>query len=65
MNESALEIMAPKVLKRPRGGFLAVSGPLAPVRLGAMADTEGDAVAQYNELVSSWARDRAAEQAEH
>jgi hypothetical protein len=51
----------PRVVERACGGFQALSNDLMPVCIGAIGQTEQEAVERYTALVNGWLRDRAAE----
>jgi hypothetical protein len=59
------ELINPRVIKRVRGGFLALSPRNAPIRVGAVAATEEDAREAFGAIVLNWRRSRDAERAPH
>jgi hypothetical protein len=63
MNTTDDELIDPKVIKRVRGGFLALSPRNAPLKVGAVATTEEDAREAFAAVVTSWRRSRDAEEA--
>lgn len=65
MNIANEELINPRVIKRVRGGFLALSPRNAPIKVGAVAGTEEDARKAFSAIVLNWRRSREAEQAPH
>jgi hypothetical protein len=63
MRDLSSDILEPDVIKRVRGGYLAVSKRSLAVRLGAIGETEDQARAAFAELVDTWLRARNAENA--
>jgi hypothetical protein len=53
--------LAPRLIRRPRGGWLALTTPEAPIRIGASGATELEARAAFDLLVHSWKSARDAE----
>jgi hypothetical protein len=55
------ELIDPRVIRRARGGFLALSPRNAPIRVGAVAATEEDAREAFGAIVQNWRNARDAE----
>lgn len=53
MEADSKEIV-PEVSPRSCGGWIAVSGPDAPLRIGVIADTEEEVRAAFDQAVSRW-----------
>jgi hypothetical protein len=51
----------PRIIKRVRGGVLAVSPRNAAIRIGVIAADEASARSEFASLVAAWAQARAAE----
>ncbi len=54
-------LIGPDIIKRVRGGYLAVSNRSVAIRLGAIGGTEDQARAAFGEFVEGWLRARDAE----
>lgn len=46
--------IAPEISKRRSGGWIAVSGRDAPLKIGVTANSEEDARAAFNQAVIEW-----------
>jgi len=46
----------PQTFYRECGGWLAVSGPDEPLKIGVTAETEEEVVANYKESLAAWRR---------
>jgi hypothetical protein len=46
--------IAPEISKRRSGGWIAVSGRDAPLKIGVTANTEEDALAAFNQALIEW-----------
>lgn len=64
LNNIKSQTIDPIVIKRVRGGFLAISPRKAPISLGAIAETESAARHAFGTLIIQWAHAREAELAE-
>lgn len=53
MNTILIQV-APELSKRRSGGWIAVSGQGAPIKIGVTASTEEEARASFNQAVGEW-----------
>ena len=58
------ELTAPDVIKRVRGGYLALSKRSIAVRIGATGDSEEEARQEFADIMGVWLRARKAEKAQ-
>jgi hypothetical protein len=61
VNDIGFQVIGPEIIKRPRGGFLAISNRCTTLRIGVIADTEEQAKREFGEIVERWMKERAAE----
>jgi hypothetical protein len=52
--ESAVKLAVPTLIARSRGGWLAVSKPECPLKIGVSAETEEKALAAFDRAVAEW-----------
>ena len=64
MNNNESQTIDPVVIRRVRGGFLAISPKKAPISIGVIAETESTARDAFQALITRWATARDAELAE-
>jgi len=64
VNNDIFKVIGPEIIKRHRGGFLAISSRCTTLRIGVIAETEERAKREFGALVDRWMQERAEELAQ-